>query len=202
MHENRQFDLILADLGVSSPHLNEGNRGFSFQQDGPLDMRMDQRQELSADTIVNTFSKEEIDHILRTYGEEPKAFLIADAITQNRPIKSTGELAALIIAVYGGYSRHHPATLTFQALRIAVNDELKLLRDSLPYWLKLLSPSGRIAIISFHSLEDRIVKQFLAEHSGNTYDSILKLLTKHPIRAAQEEIVHNPRAEVLNFGPQ
>ncbi len=192
--ESRQFDLILADLGVSSPHLNEGNRGFSFQQDGPLDMRMDQRQSLTADSIINTFSKEDIDHILRAYGEESRSLLIADAITKNRPIKSTGELSALIVAAYGGYSRRHPATLTFQALRIVVNDELKLLKDSLPLWLKLLSPSGRIAIISFHSLEDRIVKQFLAEHSGNTYDSILKLLTKHPIRAAPEEIVHNPRA--------
>ena len=190
-----QFDLILADLGVSSPHLNEGKRGFSFQQDGPLDMRMDQRQELTAEMIVNTFSKEEIGHILKTYGEEPKAIKIAEAIVYNRPIKSTGELAGLVLAVYGGHGRHHPATKTFQALRIAVNDELKLLTNSLPLWLQLLAPGGRMAVISFHSLEDRIVKQFFAEHGGSKrYDSLLKLLTKHPVRANPDEIAHNPRA--------
>jgi 16S rRNA (cytosine1402-N4)-methyltransferase len=191
---NKQFDLILADLGVSSPHLNEGTRGFSFQHDGPLDMRMDQGQAFTADTIVNNFSKEEINEILRTYGEEPKAGLIADAITKNRPIRSTSELAALVAAVYGGHSRHHPATKTFQALRIYVNDELKQLTESLPLWLKLLAPDGRMAVITFHSLEDRIVKQFFAEYGGNRYDSILKHLTKHPIRAGPYELVHNPRA--------
>jgi 16S rRNA (cytosine1402-N4)-methyltransferase len=191
---DKKFDLILADLGVSSPHLNEGKRGFSFQQDGPLDMRMDQGQQLTADTIINSFSKEEINHILKAFGEESKSDLIADAITKNRPIKSTTELAALVSAVYGGYSQHHPATKTFQAFRIAVNNELKLLTDSLPIWLKLLEPQGRLAIISFQSLEDRIVKQFFASHSGNRYDSQLKLLTKHPIRAGPIEVAHNPRA--------
>lgn len=191
---DNQFDLVFADLGVSSPHLNEGRRGFSFQQDGPLDMRMDSRQDLSADTIVNTFSKEEIDHILRIYGEEPRANQIAEAIVNNRPIKSTAELAALVAAAHGGHAHHNPATQTFQALRIAVNDELRLLSDSLPLWLELLSPGGRLAIISFHSLEDRIVKQFFASHSGQRYDSRLKLLTKHPVRANPNELVHNPRA--------
>lgn len=190
----KQFDLILADLGVSSPHLNEGSRGFSFLQDGPLDMRMDQGQKLTADTIINTYSKDEIGQILKLYGEEAKANRIAETIVQNRPIKSTAELAALVAAVYGGYSHHNPATKTFQALRIAVNDELKLLTNSLPLWLKLLAPGGRLAVISFHSLEDRIVKQFFAEHSGNSYDSTLKLLTRHPIRANPNEIAHNPRA--------
>jgi 16S rRNA (cytosine1402-N4)-methyltransferase len=190
----KQFDLILVDLGVSSLHLNEGQRGFSFQQDGPLDMRMDQRQELTADTIVNTKDKDEIERILKVYGEEPKAGLIAEAIVKNRPIGSTTELAALIGAVYGGHRHNHPATQTFQALRIAVNNELKLLTDSLPLWLKLLAPGGRLAIISFHSLEDRIVKQFLAEYGGGHYDSLLKLLTKHPVRASPSELVHNPRA--------
>ena len=191
---NRQFDLILADLGVSSPHLNEGIRGFSFQHDGPLDMRMDQGQAFTADTIVNNFSKEKISEILRTYGEEPKAGLIADAIVKNRPIQSTSELAALIAAVYGGHSRHHPATKTFQALRIYVNDEIKQLTEGLPLWLKLLAPNGRMAVVTFHSLEDRVVKQFFAEYGGNRYDSILKRLTKHPIRAGPHELVHNPRA--------
>lgn len=194
VYANKNFDLILADLGVSSPHLNEGSRGFSFQQDGPLDMRMDQRQVLSADTIINNYTKKEIGHILKAYGEEPKAEAIADAIVNNRPISSTAELAALVSAVYGGYSRHHPATRTFQALRIAVNDELKQLTNSLPLWLKLLSPNGRLAVISFHSLEDKIVKQFFAEYSGKRYDSIIKLLTKHPIHASPNEIAHNPRA--------
>ncbi|MHB1865080.1 MAG: 16S rRNA (cytosine(1402)-N(4))-methyltransferase RsmH [Candidatus Saccharimonadales bacterium] len=190
----KQFDLILADLGVSSPHLNEGSRGFSFQHDGPLDMRMDQRQKLNADTIINTFTKEEIDKLLKAYGEEPRSKLIAKTIIDNRPIRSTAELSAIIAAVYGGKAHHNPATRTFQALRIAVNDELKLLTNSLPLWLKLLSPGGRLAVISFHSLEDRIVKQFFAEYSGSRYDSILKLLTKHPVHASSHEIVHNPRA--------
>ncbi len=189
-----QFDLILADLGVSSPHLNEGSRGFSFQQDGPLDMRMDRRQTFTADTIINHFPKEEIDRILKDYGEESKASLIAEAIANNRPIYSTSELSAVIAAVYGGHSRHNPATKTFQALRIAVNNELDLLADSLPLWLRLLSPGGKLAVISFHSLEDRIVKQFFAAHSGNRYDSSLKLLTKHPVHANFIETAHNPRA--------
>ena len=194
LEEKAQFNLILADLGVSSPHLNEGERGFSFQHDGPLDMRMDRRQPLTAEKIVNTYSKEEIASILKNYGEEPKANSIAAAIINHRPITSTSQLAEVVAKIWKGNSRVHPATRTFQALRIAVNDELDLLRSSLPVWLNLLAPNGRLAIVSFHSLEDRIVKQFLSEHSGNNYDADLKLLTRRPIRATPNEIVNNPRS--------
>ncbi len=192
--EGEQYDLILADLGVSSPHLNEGNRGFSFQQDGPLDMRMDPRQDLTAEWIVNKYSSDEIATILSEYGEEPKAKKIASEIVKNRPISSTEELSDLVSRIWKGYSRTHPATRTFQALRIVVNDELSQIEHSLPLWQKLLSPNGRLAIISFHSLEDRIVKRFFKEQAGEYYDSELRSLTPKPVTAEPEEIVHNPRA--------
>lgn len=193
--EGKQFDLILADLGVSSPHLNQANRGFSIQQDGPLDMRMDTTQTLTAEQVVNTYAEAELADIFKRYGEEPKARQIASLITHNRPIATTQELAALVAKAWPGYSKVHPATRTFQALRIVVNDELEQLRESLPMWIHdLLAPGGRIAIISFHSLEDRLVKQALAEASGDRYDAELRLLTKHPLTGDETEIVFNPRA--------
>ena len=192
--EGRQFDLILADLGVSSPHLNEGSRGFSIAQDAPLDMRMDQSQELTAATIVNSYSEAQLSELLRRYGEEPKARQIAVLITANRPLKSTKELAAIAAKAWPGRSRTHPATRTFQALRIAVNDELVQIEQSLPLWLRLLKPGGRIAVISFHSLEDRLVKQALQAVSGERYDAELRLLTKRPVTAEPTETVFNPRA--------
>jgi 16S rRNA (cytosine1402-N4)-methyltransferase len=192
--EQRTFDMILADLGVSSPHLNEADRGFSLSRDGPLDMRMDQTQELSAETIVNTYSEAELAEILWKYGEEPKARQIARLIKHNRPFNTTSELAAVVSKAWPGHSRVHPATRTFQALRIAVNDELHLLEHSLPLWLELLSPGGRLAVISFHSLEDGIVKKVLAENAGDRYDSDLRLLTKRPVTASASELATNPRA--------
>ena len=192
--EGRSFDVMLADLGVSSPHLNTASRGFSFQQDAPLDMRMDQRQELTADIIVNTYDKAALMRILRTYGEEPKASQIADRIIENRPIRSTSQLAAIVAQAWPGYSKVHPATRTFQALRIAVNDELELLKRALPLWVDLLAPGGRLAILTFHSLEDRIVKQFFAEIAGDRYDAEFTLLTKKPIVPKTQELVFNPRA--------
>jgi len=192
--EGRQFDLILADLGVSSPHLNEGTRGFSISTDGPLDMRMDQSQELTAATILNTYSEADLRAILRTYGEEPKAGRIAQEIVQARPLTTTGELAAIAARAWPGRSRVHPATRTFQALRIAVNDELGQLEQGLPLWLDLLTPGGRIVVISFHSLEDRLVKRAFNEAAGDRYDAELLLLTKNPVSAAPSEIVFNPRA--------
>lgn len=193
--QGRQFDLILADLGVSSPHLNQANRGFSIRQDGPLDMRMDTSQELTAEQVVNTYSEAELADILKKYGEEPKARQIASLIAHNRPIKTTNELAKIVAKAWPGYSKVHPATRTFQALRIAVNDELELLRESLPIWMyDLLAPGGRLAIISFHSLEDRLVKQALQEASGDRYDAELTLLTKRPLTGSEEELVFNPRA--------
>ena len=192
--EHRQYDMILADLGVSSPHLNIASRGFAFQQEGPLDMRMDQRQELTAETIVNTYGEAELAKILRDYGEEPRAKRIAQAIIEARPLQSTTQLAELVARQWPGRSKVHPATRTFQALRIAVNDELGLLRAALPLWIELLKPGGRIAVISFHSLEDRLVKQAFAARAGNRYDAELQLLTKRPISGSQDEIVFNPRA--------
>lgn len=191
----RQFDLILADLGVSSPHLNTATRGFSIRENGPLDMRMDSSQELTAATIVNTYSQAELETLLREYGEEPKARTIAKWIVEHRPLTTTHELAAIIARAWPGPAgRTHPATRSFQALRLAVNDELGLLEAALPKWTQLLAPGGRIAIISFHSLEDRIVKQFFQEHAGERYDAPLRLLTKKPVTAGAKELVSNPRA--------
>ena len=192
--DGASFDVILADLGVSSPHLNEASRGFAISQEGPLDMRMDNRQELNADIVVNSYSEADLADILWRYGEEPKARQIARLITGNRPIHTTTQLAAIVARAWPGRSRVHPATRTFQALRIAVNDELQLLERSLPIWLQLLAPGGRIAIISFHSLEDAIVKQVLANASGDRYDAELRLLTKRPVTASTHELVLNPRA--------
>jgi 16S rRNA (cytosine1402-N4)-methyltransferase len=194
LQKERSFDIVLADLGVSSPHLNIASRGFSFQQDAPLDMRMDQRQELTAETIVNEYSEAELAEILRTYGEEPKARQIAGLLVAKRPIRSTLQLASLVAQAWPGYSRIHPATRTFQALRIAVNDELRLVQTALPLLVDLLAPDGRLAIITFHSLEDRIVKQYFAEHAGDRYDAELRLLTKKPAKPGPTESFSNPRA--------
>jgi 16S rRNA (cytosine1402-N4)-methyltransferase len=192
--EGRRFDLILGDLGVSSPHLENARRGFSLKNPGPLDMRMDQRQRLSAEQLVNRATEAELQQIFRQYGEEPKAKQIAKQIVAARPLRDTEQLAAIAAAVWPGRSRVHPATRVFQALRIAVNDELGQLERSLPVWLELLAPGGRLAIISFHSLEDRIVKHFLAEHGSGDYGRELKILTKKPITATKDEVVFNPRA--------
>lgn len=191
----KRFDLILADLGVSSPHLNQASRGFSIKADGPLDMRMDQSQSLTAEEVVNTYSKAELETILRQYGEEPKAGQIASLIVDNRPITTTSQLARIVAKAWPGYSKVHPATRTFQALRIAVNDELELLRKSLPIWMDdLLAPGGRIVVISFHSLEDRLVKRAFADKAGDRYDANLRLLTKRPVTGDESELVFNPRA--------
>jgi len=192
--EGKQFDAILADLGVSSPHLNEADRGFALQLEGPLDMRMDQKQSLTAEVVVNTYSEAALADILWRYGEEPKARQIARLIVGNRPFSSTTKLASVVAKAWPGRSRIHPATRTFQALRIAVNDELGLLERSLPIWLQLLKPGGRIAVISFHSLEDGIVKRVFSEVSGERYDANFRLLTKRPVTASPHELVLNPRA--------
>lgn len=192
--QKRTFDVILADLGVSSPHLNIASRGFSIRFDGPLDMRMDQRQDLTAETIVNTYSEQELARILRVYGEEPKASYIAKLLVLHRPVKTTQQLASIIAQAWPGYSRVHPATRSFQALRIAVNDELRLVQTALPLLIDLLAPGGRLAVITFHSLEDRIVKQFFADIAGDRYDTEFRALTKRPITAEAHELVSNPRS--------
>jgi 16S rRNA (cytosine1402-N4)-methyltransferase len=192
----KQFDIVLVDLGVSSPQLDKSERGFSFTHDGPLDMRMDRRQETSAETLVNTASKDELIHIIRTYGEEPTGFAsrIAQAIIENRPFTSTGALAELVKSAYvGKWKKIHPATRTFQALRIAVNQELRQVEELLPLIPKLLTPGGRVGIISFHSLEDRLVKQYFNEQKNAGYEAELQLLTKKPL-AGDIYDVHNPRS--------
>lgn len=193
--EGEQFDLILADLGVSSPHLNQASRGFSIKADGPLDMRMDQTQALTAEKVVNTYSEANLTKLIKRYGEEPKSKQIASLIVNNRPITTTNQLATIVAKAWPGHSRTHPATRTFQALRIVVNDELELLRRSLPIWIDdLLAPGGRIVVISFHSLEDRIVKNAFKHTGGDRYDATIRVLTKKPVIGDAQELVLNPRA--------
>jgi len=166
-HGVRRADGVAFDLGVSSFQFDEAERGFSFSHDGPLDMRMDARRDETAADLVNTLPASEIATILRTYGEEKRAQSVARAIVASRPITRTGELAAIIERTLGrGAQKIHPATRTFQALRIAVNDELGELERGLDAAECVLNPEGRLAAVSFHSLEDRIVKQFLTNRSG------------------------------------
>jgi len=195
--KGKRFDMVLADLGVSSPHLEDAARGFAFSSPGPLDMRMDRSQQLRAYELVNGLPESELADILRRYGEEPRSRTIARAIAAARPVEDTGQLAAIIARTAGFRSRHgrtHPATKSFQALRIAVNDELSQLEQALPLMADVLGPGGRLAVISFHSLEDRLVKNFMADQAGNRYDAQLQLLTKRPITASHDELVSNPRA--------
>lgn len=191
--QGQHFDMILLDLGVSSPHLDNKDRGFSFQAEAPLDMRMDNRQELTAETVVNTYPEDKIVRILKDYGEEPKAKRIAAAIIAARPLTSTIQLAHVVEAIYGRRGKTHPATRTFQALRIEVNQELEQLQTVLPLLPELLNEQGRLAVISFHSLEDRFVKRFLAEAKAEGYEAKLRVLTKKPINGADQD-VFNPRA--------
>jgi 16S rRNA (cytosine1402-N4)-methyltransferase len=192
--EGNRFDLILADIGLSSPHLDNASRGFSFQSDGPLDMRMDQRSALTAQEIVNTWPREELISILRQYGEVRAAPRIVDAIINARPIRTTTQLANVINTSTRGYPKVRYEAQVFQALRIAVNGELTQLQQSLPMWHHLLKPRGRLAVISFHSLEDRIVKQYFQEHGGDRYDADLQILTRQPITSTPQESFSNPRA--------
>ncbi len=196
IEEGRQFSIVLVDLGVSSPQLDRSERGFSFTKNGPLDMRMDVRQETSAATLVNTASRDELVRIVTTYGEEPMGFArrIAQAIYDHRPIATTEELASLIKQAYvGKWKKIHPATRTFQALRIAVNDELRQVETMLPLLPKLLKKGGRVGIISFHSLEDRLVKQYFKEQQDAGFEAELHVLTKKPL-AGDIYDVHNPRS--------
>lgn len=190
---DQKFDLILMDLGISSPQIDEAGRGFSFRHEAPLDMRMDRRQKLTAAVLVNTESVEELTRIIKDYGEEPKARQIAEAIVKERPIATTTELANIVSECVRTRSKIHPATRTFQAIRIAVNDELSQLSNTLELLPDLLEAGGRVAIISFHSLEDRTVKRWLNEQRELGYEAQLKVLTKKPIDG-QTESVNNPRA--------
>lgn len=189
------FDIILADFGVSSPQLDMEERGFSFKNDGPLDMRMDRRQPLTASDIVNRYSERELASIFVKYGEETpgRAKMLAREIVHHRPIDGTKDLAELIKSK-SGYTRVHPATKIFQAIRIVVNDELGEIKKTLPLLPKLLNPNGRLGIITFHSLEDRLVKDFFKEASSLGEESPLTVLSKKPIIAENQELVINPRA--------
>jgi 16S rRNA (cytosine1402-N4)-methyltransferase len=210
-HSVEQVDGIVLDLGLSSLQLADAGRGFSFQSDGPLDMRMgtDEPGDSAAD-LVNTRSAVDLARILREFGEEPAARRIARAIVERRraaPFERTGDLAAVVArAVARPRGRTHPATRTFQALRIAVNDELAELDDGLNAAEQLLAPGGRLVVVSFHSLEDRRVKRFLSERSGRRPQPSrhlppapastprFHLLTTRPIMPATAEVNRNPRA--------
>lgn len=191
----KTFDMILADFGVSSPQLDNGERGFAFMKDGPLDMRMDQSEELTASEIVNKWRERELAEIFEKYGEETAGLASKHArlIAGGRPWRSTKQLAEAI-AKGSGHSRRHPATQVFQAIRISVNDELGLIERTLPLLVKLMKPKARLALITFHSLEDRMVKRFFKEQSEMGEESALKIMTKSPKQAEESEVVINPRA--------
>ena len=191
-----KIDGALFDLGISSPQIDDGSRGFSFRFDAPLDMRMDRRQALTAEQVVNTYSQGELERIIRDYGEERPniARRYAAAIIKARPLATTEDLASAILRAHvGRRQRTHPATRTFQAIRIFVNDELEQVRAIMPLLPELLSRGGRVGVISFHSLEDRIVKRYFAEQAKNGYESELRIITKHPVDGATKD-VHNPRS--------
>ena len=187
------LDGLLADFGVSSLQLDEARRGFSFMADGPLEMRMDPRSGPTAEQVVNEASERELADLIYEYGEERRSRRIARAIVRGRPVTTTGQLARIVATAAPAMKqdRIHPATRTFQALRIYVNrelDEISALMEAAPL---LLKPSGRLVVISFHSLEDRIAKDSLREGARN---GIWELLTKKPVRAGEEEIERNPRS--------
>lgn len=184
-------DAILMDFGWSSTQFEKSGRGFSFLRDEPLDMRLG-TGELTAEEILNKWPESEIGKILREYGEERNWKKIAQAIVDYRrakPIKTTGQLVEILFTLrLGQHGKINPATKTFQALRIAVNDELNALKEVLPQAAEILKSGGRLAVISFHSLEDRIVKRFFQNNKS------LKIITKKPIVASREEILVNPRS--------
>lgn len=192
--EGQKFDLVFADIGLSSPHLDNASRGFSFQNEGPLDMRMDPRQELTAADIVNNWEREDIITLFQRYGEIHSAPRITDAIIGARPFQTTTQLAGIINQSTRGYPKVRLEAQIFQALRIAVNGELEQLKQSLSLWHSMLKPGGRLAVISFHSLEDRIVKQYFQEHGGERYDADLHILTKQPVTGAPSQKFSNPRS--------
>jgi 16S rRNA (cytosine1402-N4)-methyltransferase len=200
-----RFDMILLDLGVSSPQLDVPERGFSFKNEGPLDMRMDQDQSLTAAQVVNGYPEAELARIIWEYGEERRSRAVARAIVGARPLKTTTELAKVIRRVVGRSGDIDPATRTFQAIRIEVNAEITNLEQALPIMTDMLDPSGRIAVISFHSLEDRIVKQWFVRESKDcicppktpvcicNHQATLDVLTRRPI-TGEEYDATNPRA--------
>ncbi|MEG0294651.1 16S rRNA (cytosine(1402)-N(4))-methyltransferase RsmH [Enterococcus sp.] len=207
-----QVDGILYDLGVSSPQLDEAERGFSYHQDAPLDMRMDQEAPLSAFNIVNEYEYAQLVKIFFRYGEEKFSKQVAreiERVRQLKPIETTGELVEIIKDAIPAFARRkggHPAKRIFQAIRIAVNDELSVVEDTLEQAIPLLRPNGRISVITFHSLEDRIVKTIFKEYSTapdlppglpmipEEFQPVLKLITRKPLVPSEEELEENNRS--------
>ena len=204
-----KVDAVLADLGVSSHQIDDPSRGFSYTKDGPLDMRMDKTQKRDANHVVNNYTLERLTEIIRDYGEERYARQIASAIVERRPIKTTAELTKIITeAVPGNYYKTggHPAKRTFQAIRIEVNGELTNLETFIKDAVECLKPNGRIAIITFHSLEDRIVKQTFKDLSSSClcppktpkcvcgHTKSINIVTKKPILPAEDEVKNNARS--------
>jgi 16S rRNA (cytosine1402-N4)-methyltransferase len=202
-------DLVLFDFGISSTQLDDPERGFSFRADGPLDMRMDTSSPLTAERIVNEYDQAEIQRILREYGEERWAHRIAQFIVARRPLRTTRDLAQAVEAAIPrrAWPRDiNVATRTFQGIRIAVNDELGQIEQGLQAALKILNPGGRMATISFHSLEDRLVKSFFIVESKDCicppqqpvctcgHRASLRIVTRRPVRPSEEEVAANPRA--------
>jgi 16S rRNA (cytosine1402-N4)-methyltransferase len=203
----KTVDGVVIDLGVSSMQLDTPERGFSFQTDGPLDMRFDPAQPLSAEDIINSWSERDLADLIWRFGDEQQSRRIARAIVRERPLHTTRELAELIMRAFGGRKGHiHPATRTFQALRIAVNQELQALETFLPQAVQALAPGGRLAVISFHSLEDRIVKQYFRRESRDCicppeipvcvcgHKASVVEVNRKPIEPEEKETESNPRA--------
>jgi 16S rRNA (cytosine1402-N4)-methyltransferase len=205
-HGFTAVDGILLDLGLSSDQLDNPAQGFAMATRGPLDMRFDPSQTKTAADLVNTSSEEDLANLIYRYGEDRLSRRIARAIVKARPLHDTAELAAVIAQAVGRREKIHPATRTFQALRIAVNEELDALAEVLPQAVGLLRPGGRLAVIAFHSLEDRIVKQFMQREAQDClcpreiivcqcgHKATLALITRKPIQASQAELEQNPRS--------
>lgn len=198
---------IVIDLGVSSMQLDTPERGFSFQSDGPLDMRFDPSASPSAADLVNHMTEVDLADVIWRYGEDRLSRRIARSIVQSRPFSTTRQLSEAVMRAYGGTKSHiHPATRTFQALRIAVNEELTAIEKVLPLAIQVLSPGGRLAVISFHSLEDRIVKQYFRREGRDcicppeqpictcTHKASIREINRHPIEAEDDETRSNPRS--------
>jgi 16S rRNA (cytosine1402-N4)-methyltransferase len=202
----RSVDGILFDLGVSSMQFDTPERGFSFQLDAPLDMRFSPDNPVSAEELVNQMNESELAEIIFRYGEDRNARRIARAIVRARPLETTKQLAAVVAGAGGSKDHLHPATRTFQALRIAVNEELKSIEAALPQAVQVLNSGGRLAVISFHSLEDRIVKDYFNKESTDClcpprqpqctcgHKASIRKVTRKPIVPAETEISENPRA--------
>jgi 16S rRNA (cytosine1402-N4)-methyltransferase len=205
---------VLFDLGVSSPQLDRADRGFGFRHEGPLDMRMDSSKPLTAATVINEYPERELKRVISRYGEERFAGRIARAIIRARPIATTTQLAEVIKTAIPAAARRkggHPARRTFQGVRIEVNDELMQIEKALRVAIDVLEPGGRVAVLSYHSLEDRIVKRSFAEEEQNCVcppdfpvctcgaEARIRVLTKRPLRPSAEEVELNPRASAAKL---